>query len=53
MYGLRERARLLPILKAPPPGDNVEDWEPVASVESEDELRVHGNLFRPRAVVAA
>ena len=53
MYGLRELARLFPILEALPPGDNVEDWEPVASDELEDEFRVHGNLPRPRAGVAA
>ena len=52
-YGLRELARLLPILEAPPPGDNVADWEPVASDELEDEFRVRGILPRPRAGVAA
>ena len=53
MYGLREPARLLPILEAPPPGDNVEDWEPVFSDILEDDFRVHGDLPRPRAGVAA
>jgi hypothetical protein len=53
MYGLRELARLFPVLEAPPPGDNAEDWEPVASDELEDEFRVHRNLPRPRAGVAA
>jgi hypothetical protein len=53
MHGLRELARLFPILEAPPPGDNVEDWEPDASDDLEDELEVHGTLPRPRAGVAA
>ena len=53
MHGLRELARLFPILEAPPPGDNVEDWEPDASDDLEDDLEVHENLPRPRAGVAA
>ena len=59
MHGSRELARLFPLLEAPPPWDNVKDWEPfhVDGVEHadevEDELMVHGNLPWPREGVAA
>ena len=53
MHGLRELASLFPLPEAPPPGDNVEDWEPFHVGGVEDDFRVHRELPWPYEGVAA
>ena len=40
MYGKSEMNRLFKVLGAPPAGANVEDWEPIESVEGQEYVSV-------------
>ena len=53
MHLSRELARLFPLLEAPSPWDNVEDWEPIHADGVDDNFSVHGTLPRLRSGVAA
>ena len=42
MHESRELEKLFPLLETPPPGDNVEDWEPLHADGLLDEFQVLG-----------
>ena len=40
MYAQDEMDRLFPVLDAPPPGPNIEDWQPPCGNEAESKQRI-------------